>query len=145
MSAAMTDWAHLLELLFETLGYFESALSTLFACAQVNRLWADVSTTLLWKDIESVKIFKHVGKSLDRNRFYARKVKTIGFWWWPENPTFDSLIPPSSIHPGLSVMDFSQVWGIRTLGDNVGDNLFPFLNISLRTLSIYGRNTSVRL
>ena len=145
MSAAMTDWARIPELLFETLSYFESAPFALFACAHVNRLWAEVSTTLLWKHTESLRIFRHVGESLDRNRFYARKVKTIGFWRWSGRPSFDPLIPPSSIHPGLSAMDFSQVWGVITRGHPLEDDLFSFLNLPLRTLSAYGSISSVRL
>ena len=140
----MTDWTQIPELVFETLGYFESHPSTLFACAQVNRLWAEVSTTLLWKHIESVMIFNCIGGSPDRYRYYARKVKTIGFWEW-FGPRFDSMIPLESIHPALSGIDFSQVWGFRTLGNQQKDILFPYLNCSLQTLTAYARSYSGRL
>ena len=143
----MADWTQIPELVLETLGYFESSPSTLFACAQVNGLWAEVSTTLLWKHIESPRFFSCIGGSSDRCRYYARKVRTIGFWRWSRSPRWDSLIPPNSIHPGLCNMDFSGVWGVSSMAlSNVQeDDLFPYLNCSLRTLAVNGRNYSGRL
>ena len=123
------------------LGYFESTRSTLFVCAQVNKLWAKLSTSLLWKHIESVQIFKSIGGSLDRYQLYARKVRTIGFWS-RRGPTYNPFITPASIHPELSDTDFSRIWGVMTQNtidreSRETDLLLPYLNNSFRTLAIY--------
>ena len=101
----------------------------LFACLQVNALWAEVATTLLWTDTPPISALAAFHKRSDRMEYYAQKVKSLDF-------AADDI----SYHRFFVNTSFPRLEDIciESSNDNCEEVLLQYLHPRLRRFQFFG-------
>ena len=98
----------------------------LFACVQVNKLWAEEATSCLWEPCPPVEILASF-RNLDRIQYYANKIRFLKVCDYED----------VQILPQLSTISFPRLTRLTVDAAANEKRLLPFLQPGLRKFEVF--------